>query len=68
MTTKNPYVKLKVQTWQDKRIHKINKSGAGYSPNNKYFEEVYAIYDSKAKSYKEFKKDFINNGGAICTK
>ena len=64
MITKNP----KKQTWQDKRINEINKISVFYSPNNEYFEEVYAIYDSKAKSYKQFKKDFINNGGVICTK
>jgi len=58
----------KTQSWQNKRIHKINKMGATYSPNSKFFAEVYAIYESKAKSYKEFKKGFINNGGSICTK
>jgi len=68
MTTKNPYKQNKTKTWQDRRIHKINKSGGAYSPDNKYFKEVYAIYESKAKSYKEFKKDFISNGGVICTK
>ena len=59
---------IKPQTWQDKRINEINKISVSSSPNNIYFEEVYAIYESKAKSYKEFKKDFISNGGIICTK
>ena len=60
--------KVKPQTWQDKRINEINKISVSSCPNNIYFEEVYAIYESKAKSYKEFKKDFISNGGIICTK
>lgn len=52
-------------SWQDKRINAINTKGATFSPNSPYFEEIYAIYDSKAKSYKEFKKEFINKGGKI---
>ena len=52
-------------SWQDKRINAINLKGATFSPNSPYFEEIYAIYDSKAKSYKEFKKDFISKGGKI---
>jgi hypothetical protein len=47
--------------WKDKRIHKINASGATYSPNSKYFDEVYAIYESKAKTYKQFKREFLKN-------
>ncbi len=45
-------------SWKDKRINAINAKGATFSPNSPYFEEVYAIYDSKAKSYKQFKKEF----------
>lgn len=46
--------------WKDKRIDEINESGATYSPNNEYFEEVYAIYDSKAETYEQFKKEFTH--------
>ena len=48
--------------WKDIRIDEINEIGATYSPNNEYFEEVYAIYDSKAETYEQFKKEFTNNG------
>ena len=43
--------------WKNIRIDEINKMGLGYTPCNPYFEEVYAIYDSKAETYEQFKKD-----------
>jgi len=52
----------KKESWQDNRINEINLKSKikGYpsSPSNPYFDEVYAIYDSKAKTYNEFKKEF----------
>ena len=53
---------MSTKSWKDIRIDEINKSGATYSPNNKYFEEVYAIYESKAETYEQFKKEFNKNG------
>jgi hypothetical protein len=46
--------------WKNIRIDEINKMGLGYTPCNPYFEEVYAIYDSKAETYEQFKKEFTN--------
>tara|TARA_R100000700_G_C3170175_1_gene144800 strand:- start:1706 stop:1933 length:228 start_codon:yes stop_codon:yes gene_type:complete len=44
--------------WKDKRIAEINlwskKNNRSCSESNPYFEEVYAIYRSKAKTYKDF--------------
>ena len=52
---------MSTKSWKDIRIDEINKSGATYSPNSEYFEEVNAIYDSKAETYEQFKKEFTKN-------
>ena len=46
--------------WKNIRIDEINKMGLGYTPCNPYFEEVYAIYDSKAETYEQFNADPSN--------
>jgi len=62
LTTDERKTESMTKSWKDIRINEINESGATYSPNNEYFEEVYAIYDSKAETYEQFKKEFTNNG------
>lgn len=51
----------KLMTWKDKRIHAINRLSRmkrwSTSPSNPYFEQVYRLYDSKAKNLKEFKDE-----------
>ena len=51
---------MSTKTWKDIRIDEINASGATYTPSDEYFNEVYAIYDSKAETYEQFKKEFTN--------
>ena len=53
---------MSTKSWKDIRIDEINAKGETYSPNSEYFEEVYAIYDSKAETYEQFKKEFNKNG------
>lgn len=53
---------MNTKTWKDIRIDEINAMGATYAPSHKYFDEVYAIYDSKAETYEQFKMEFENNG------
>ena len=58
------YIKAtqKFRAWKDKRIAEINlwskKHNRSCSDTNPYFEEVQAIYRSKAKTYQDFKKEF----------
>jgi hypothetical protein len=51
---------MSTKTWKDIRIDEINASGATYAPSDEYFNEVYAIYDSKAETYEQFKMEFEN--------
>jgi len=44
--------------WKEKRIAEINSMGYPANEDHPCFEEVHAIYDSKATSYKEFLNDF----------
>jgi len=44
--------------WKEKRIAEINSMGYPTDDNHPCFEEVHAIYESKATSYKEFLNDF----------
>lgn len=50
-------------SWKDKRITAINKlskkKGWISSDTNPYFEQIYAIYESDAKSLFEFKKEML---------
>lgn len=52
---------MSTKSWKDIRIDEINAKGETYSPNSEYFEEVYAIYESKAETYEQFKKEFNKN-------
>jgi len=54
---------MSTRTWKDIRINEINESGATYAPSDEYFKEVYAIYDSKAETYEQFKMEFEKNNG-----
>lgn len=54
---------MSTRTWKDIRIDEINAMGATYAPNDEYFDEVYAIYDSKAETYEQFKMEFENAKG-----
>jgi len=54
---------MSTKTWKDIRINEINESGATYAPSDEYFDEVYAIYDSKAETYEQFKMEFEKNNG-----
>ena len=56
-------VVMSTKTWKDIRIDEINAMGATYAPSNEYFDEVYAIYDSKAETYEQFKMEFEKNNG-----
>ena len=51
-------------SWKDKRIEAINRLSKikkwNTSPSNKYFDEVQELYKTKARSLKEFKKEFYN--------
>lgn len=42
------------QSWADKRIDEINKMPYASNEDHPCFEEVMDIYESNAKSYKEF--------------
>jgi len=44
--------------WKEKRIAEINSMGYPTDDNHPCFDEIHAIYDSKAASYKEFLNDF----------
>ena len=45
--------------WKNKRVEEINKiCGIKPSVADIFVDEVYAIWDSKAKSYEDFKKEF----------
>ena len=44
--------------WKDIRIKEINAMGYKCDDSHPCFEEVQAIYDSKAESYEEFAKTF----------
>ena len=46
------------QSWKDTRIKEINDTGYKCDDSHPCFEEVQAIYDSKAESYEEFAKTF----------
>lgn len=46
------------QSWKDTRIKEINNMGYKCDDSHPCFEEVQAIYDSKAESYEEFAKTF----------
>ena len=49
---------FKTQEWKDIRIKEINNMGYKCDDSHPCFEEVQAIYDSKAESYEEFAKTF----------
>ena len=49
---------FKTQEWKDVRIKEINNMGYLCDDSHPCFEEVQAIYDSKAESYEEFAKTF----------
>ena len=45
--------------WKNKRVEEINKiCEIKPSVADIFVDEVYAIWDSKAKSYEDFKKEF----------
>lgn len=46
--------------WKEKRIVEINAMGYPSDDCHPCFEEVQAIYNSKANSYEEFINDFRN--------
>ena len=51
-------------SWKDKRIEAINRLSKikkwNTSSSNKYFDEVQELYKTKARSLKEFKKEFYS--------
>ena len=63
LTTDERKTESMTKSWKDIRIDEINESGATYTPNDEYFNEVYAIYDSKAETYEQFKMEFEKNNG-----
>ena len=54
---------MSTRTWKDIRIDEINAMGATYAPSDEYFDEVCAIYVSKAETYEQFKMEFENAKG-----
>ena len=46
------------RSWKDKRIEEINKMPYASNDEHPFFEEVMAIYKSKHRSYRSFKKDY----------
>ena len=53
---------MSTRTWKDIRIDEINAMGTTYATSDTYFDEVYAIYDSRAETYEQFQMEFKNNG------
>tara|TARA_R100000655_G_scaffold69640_1_gene107832 strand:+ start:160 stop:369 length:210 start_codon:yes stop_codon:yes gene_type:complete len=51
-----------IKKWKEQRIAEINlwskSKNKSCSDSNPYFEEIQAIYRSKAKTYQDFKKEF----------
>tara|TARA_R100001591_G_scaffold35173_1_gene46772 strand:+ start:978 stop:1187 length:210 start_codon:yes stop_codon:yes gene_type:complete len=51
-----------IKKWKEQRIAEINlwskNKNKSCSDSNPYFEEIQAIYRSKAKTYQDFKKEF----------
>tara|TARA_R100001015_G_C4634484_1_gene201084 strand:+ start:5915 stop:6100 length:186 start_codon:yes stop_codon:yes gene_type:complete len=46
--------------WKEKRIKEINSKGLKCDDSHPDFEEVQAIYSSKARNYREFIKQFLD--------
>ena len=46
--------------WKEKRIKEINSKGLKCDDSHPDFEEVQAIYSSKAKNYRAFIKEFLD--------
>ena len=51
-----------IKKWKEQRIAEINlwskSKNKSCSDSNPYFEEIQAIYRSKAKTYQDFRKEF----------
>ena len=54
---------IKTENWKDVRIKEINNMGYLSDDSHPCFDEVMAIYESNAETYKEFIKEVksLNN-------
>ena len=62
MPKRNKKTHKLIKKWKEQRIAEINlwskKHNRSCSDSNPYFEEIQAIYRSKAKTYQDFRKEF----------
>ena len=62
MPKRNKKTHKLIKKWKEQRIAEINlwskSKNKSCSDSNPYFEEIQAIYRSKAKTYQDFRKEF----------